>query len=711
MKGSRVALALTAVLSISLFFALGLQRFFSLEALKAQYASLVAFRNGQPMTAAGLYALIYILVTGLSLPGAAVLTLAGGAVFGLFWGTVIVSFASTVGATLAFLLARFLFRDWVKNRFSRQFAAVDAGIARDGAFYLLALRLVPVVPFFLINLLVPLTALPARTFFWVSQVGMLPGTLVYVNAGTQLGGVDSLAGVLSPGLLLSFTLLGIFPLLARRLLDLLKARRAYARWPKPRHFDRNLVVVGAGAAGLVAANTAASLRAKVTLVEQGAMGGDCLNTGCVPSKALIRAARVLSLTRRGAEFGLEPVDPRVDFGKVMARVRQVITEIAPHDSAERYTGLGVEVIQGRARLVSPWEVAIASEAGERRLTTRGHVIATGARPKVPEIPGLDAIHYLTSESVWNLQVLPERLVVLGGGPVGCELAQCFARFGSRVTLVEALPQLLGREDADVADVLAKALRADGVDLRLGRRAVAVEAADKVLVIEGDGQQARLPFDELLLALGREPRLAGLGLEELGLELDASALCDERLQTRFPNIYVCGDAAGPFQFTHVAGHQAWHAAFNALLGDWWKLRMDYGVIPWTIFCDPEVARVGLNERDAASSGIACEVTRLPMAEVDRAVAEGETQGFIKVLTPPGSDRILGAAVVGTHAGELITEFTLAMRHGLGLRKLLTTIHVYPSFAGSVQQAAGAWRRAHAPATVLRWLERYQLWRLG
>jgi pyruvate/2-oxoglutarate dehydrogenase complex dihydrolipoamide dehydrogenase (E3) component/uncharacterized membrane protein YdjX (TVP38/TMEM64 family) len=696
---------------VLLFFALDLQRFFSLEALKAQYGDLVSFRSGQPWAAAGLYAFIYILVTGLSLPGAAVLTLAGGAVFGLFWGTVIVSFASTIGATLAFLLARFLFRDWVKNRFPRQFAAVDAGIARDGAFYLLALRLVPAVPFFLVNLLVPLTALPARTFFWVSQVGMLPGTLVYVNAGTQLGQVDSLSGILSPGLLLSFTLLGIFPLLARRLLDLLQARRAYARWPKPKRFDRNLVVIGAGAAGLVAASTAVSLRAKVTLVEQGAMGGDCLNTGCVPSKAMIRSARVLSLTRRAAEFGLEPVDPRADFGKVMDRVRQVIGEIAPHDSVERYTGLGVEVLQGRARLVSPWEVAIASESGERRLTTRSLVIATGARPKVPEIPGLAAIQYLTSESVWNLQVRPERLVVLGGGPVGCELAQCFVRLGSRVTLVEALPQLLGREDADVADMLAQALRADGVDLRLGQRAVAVEAADKVLAIEGEGQQSRLPFDALLLALGREPRLAGLGLEELGLELDASALCDERLQTRFPNIYVCGDAAGSFQFTHVAGHQAWHAAFNALLGDWWKLRVDYGLIPWATFCDPEVARVGLNEREARSKGIACEVTRLPMAEVDRAVAEGENQGFIKVLTPPGSDRILGASIVGPHAGDLITEFTLAMRHGLGLRKLLATIHVYPSYAGAVQQVAAQWRRDHAPRLALRWLEHYLQRRLG
>ncbi len=711
MKHARPILAASMVLGVLLFFALGLQRFFSLEALKVQYGDLAGFRSTQPWVAAGLYALIYIVVTGLSLPGAAVLTLAGGALFGLLWGTVIVSFASTIGATLAFLLARFLFRDWVKNRFPRQFAAVDAGIARDGAFYLLALRLVPAVPFFLVNLLVPLTALPARTFFWVSQVGMLPGTLVYVNAGTQLGKLDSLAGVLSPGLLASFTLLGLFPLLARRLLDLLKARRAYAPWPKPKRFDRNLLVIGAGSAGLVASNVAASLGAKVTLVEEDRMGGDCLNTGCVPSKALIRSARVLSLARRGAEFGLDVAEPRADFPRIMGRLRQVITRIAPNDSEERYKGLGVEVIQGRARLVSPWEVVIDSEAGESHLTARSIVIATGARPRVPDLPGLETVAYLTTDTVWNLEALPQRLVVLGGGPVGCELAQCFARLGSRVTLVETLPQLLAREDADVADGLAKALRGDGVDLRLGHRAVAVEAEGMRVVIEGDGEQVRVPFDHLLLALGREPRLEGLGLEELGLLGEEGGLCDERMQTRFPNIYVCGDAAGPFQFTHVAGHQAWHAAFNALLGDWWKLRVDYGVIPWTTFCDPEVARVGLNEREAQSKGLAYEVTRLPMQEVDRAVAEGETQGFIKVLTPPGSDRILGASIVGPRAGDLITEFTVAMRHGLGLRKLLATIHVYPSYAGAVQQAAAQWRRAHTPGAARRWLERYLQGRLG
>lgn len=711
MKHTRLILAAFMVLGVLLFFALGLPRFFSLEALKAQYGDLASFRSAQPWAAAGLYALVYILVTGLSLPGAAVLTLAGGALFGLLWGTVIVSFASTIGATLAFLLARFLFRDWVKNRFSRQFASVDAGIARDGAFYLLALRLVPAVPFFLVNLLVPLTALPARTFFWVSQVGMLPGTLVYVNAGTQLGKLESLSGVLSPGLLASFTLLGAFPLMARRLLDLLKARRVYAVWPKPKRFDRNLLVIGAGSAGLVASNVAASLGAKVSLVEEDRMGGDCLNTGCVPSKALIRSARVLSLARRGDEFGLDVVEPRADFARVMARLRQVIAQIAPNDSVERYTALGVEVIRGRARLVSPWEVAIASEAGERHLTARSIVVATGARPRVPDIPGLEAVAYLTTDSVWSLETLPEHLVVLGGGPVGCELAQCFARLGSRVTLVEALPQVLGREDVDVADVLAKALRADGVDLRLGQRAVAVEVEGKRVVIEADGEQAKVPYDHLLLALGREPRLEGLGLEALGLSGEDGSLCDEWMQTRFPNIYVCGDAAGPFQFTHVAGHQAWHAAFNALLGDWWKLRVDYGHIPWATFCEPEVARVGLNEREARSKGIACEVTRLPMAEVDRAVAEGEPQGFIKVLTPPGSDRILGASIVAPHAGDLITEFTLAMRHGLGLRKLLATIHVYPSYAGAVQQVAAQWRRAHAPRLALRWLEHYLQRRLG
>lgn len=715
MKRSQLVLASLIVLAILGFFALDLQRFLSLEVLKEQYSAIVAYRNGQPWKATGLYALVYIVVTGLSLPGAAVLTLAGGAVFGLLWGTVVVSFASTLGATLAFLASRFLFRDFVKDRFQTQLAVIDRGLARDGTFYLLTLRLVPAFPFFLINLLMGLTAMPTRTFYWVSQMGMLAGTLVYVNAGTQLARIESLAGILSPGLIISFTLLGIFPLLARRALDYMKARKAYERWPRPNRFDRNLVVIGAGSAGLVASYIAAALKAKVTLIEKQRMGGDCLNTGCVPSKTLIRSARVLSLVRRAPEFGIRCGGADIDFAAVMARVRRVIAHIAPHDSAERYAGLGVEVVEGTARIASPWEVVVTTAAGDQYIVTRSIVIAAGARPLVPPLPGLAETGYLTSDTVWNLEQLPPRLLVLGGGPVGCELAQCFARFGSRVTLVEALPKLLTREDQEVSDLVLERFISEHIDVRLNHRAKAVvcENGEKTLVAEHAGAETPIPFDEIVVALGRVANLEGLGLEALGLfpTSAASLPCDDALQTGYPNILVCGDVTGPYQFTHVAAHQAGYASFNALFGEWKKLRVDYSIIPWATFCDPEVARVGLNEQQAREQGIAYEVTRFNLSDLDRAITEGELAGFVKVLTPPGRDRILGVTLVGAHAGDLIAEFVLAMRHGLGLKKLLATIHIYPTFAEAAKQTAGVWRREHAPRGWLRWIERYHQWRLG
>jgi len=422
MNPYRIGLVIVLLSLAGAFFAFDLQRFFTLVALKAQQEAIAAYRTAHPFLAVAIYGLLYVAVTGLSLPGATVLTLAGGVVFGLLWGTVIVSFASTIGATLAFLASRFLFRDAVKARFGERLKAIDAGIARDGAIYLFTLRLVPAFPFFVINLAMGLTAIPTRTFYWMSQLGMLAGMIVYVNAGTQLAKIESLSDILSPGLLLSFALLGLFPLLARRLVDTINARKVYERWEKPKRFDRNLVVIGAGSAGLVTAYIAAAVKAKVTLIEKHRMGGDCLNTGCVPSKALIRTAKLLSHINRAPEFGIRRASAEFDFADAMERVQRVIRTVAPHDSMERYTDLGVEVIEGEAKIVSPWAVEVRTAAGTRTLSTRAIVIAAGARPFVPPIPGLEEVDYLTSENVWDLRVLPQRLVVLGGGPIGCELA-------------------------------------------------------------------------------------------------------------------------------------------------------------------------------------------------------------------------------------------------------------------------------------------------
>jgi len=710
---SRLLVFAAIVLLVAAFFAFGGHRYLTLEALRAQQESAQRAFQSSPWQVASGYFLVYVVVTGLSLPGATVLTLFGGAVFGLAWGTLIVSFASTFGATLAFLASRFVLRDWVQARFGAKLKPINDGVAREGALYLFALRLVPAFPFFVINLVMGLTPIRTWTFYWVSQVGMLAGTVVYVYAGTQLGEFR-----LTGGLVLAFTLLGLFPLAAKRGLEALKARRIYARWAaaKPREFDRNLVVIGAGSAGLVASYIAAAVKAKVTLVEKHRMGGDCLNTGCVPSKALIKTARVLSTIRRAKEFGLQSATAQFDFAEVMERVQRVVRTIEPHDSVERYEGLGVECVQGEAKIASPWIVKIKTPDGSvRTLTTRSIVIAAGGRPFVPPIPGIEQTGYLTSDTLWDLREQPRRLVVLGGGPIGCELAQAFQRLGTQVTQVEMLPRLLIREDPEIAAMVEKRFRAEGVDLRLGHQAKAfrVEGGRKVLICEHQGQERAIEFDALLVAVGRVANTTGYGLEELGIPVTKARTVETNayLQTVYPNIYACGDVAGPYQFTHTAAHQAWYASVNALFGSLWKKRADYSVIPWATFTDPEVARVGLNETEAKERNIPCEVTVYGIDELDRAIADEEAHGVVKVLTVPGRDRILGVTIAGEHAADLIAEYVAAMRHGIGLNKVLGTIHIYPTMAEANKYAAGVWKKAHAPHKLLGYVERFHAWMRG
>ncbi len=661
---------------------------------------------------------VYVAITALSLPGAAIMTLAGGAIFGLAWGTVIVSFASTLGATLAMLAARYLFRDTLQRRFGAKLAEVDKGITRDGAFYLFTLRLIPVMPFFVLNLLMGLTRMKTWTFFWVSQVGMAAGTVVYVNAGTQLARIDSLKSILSPALIGSFVLLGLLPLIVKKVLAAVQRRKVYARWKgmRPATFDRNLIVIGAGAGGLVTAYIAAAVKARVTLVEAHKMGGDCLNYGCVPSKALIRSAKLAHQMRHGSNYGLTDSAPSFSFKAVMQRIHEVIAAIAPHDSVARYTGLGVEVLQGTAKIINPWTVEIAlNDGGTQRLTTRAIVIAAGARPFVPPLPGLDDVGYVTSDTLWDafarLDDVPRRLVVLGGGPIGCELAQSFQRLGAQVTQVEMAPRIMIREDVEVSQLALESLQADGVRVLTGHKAQRCErqGAQKFIVVEHAGAEQRIEFDQLICAVGRVARLTGYGLEELGIPVNRTVETNEYLQTIYPNIYAAGDVAGPYQFTHVAAHQAWYAAVNALFGGLKSFKVDYSVIPWATFIDPEVARVGLNAQEATERGIAFEVTRYGIDDLDRAIADSEAHGFVKVLTVPGKDRILGVTIVGTHAGDLLAEYVLAMKHGLGLNKILGTIHTYPTLAEANKYAAGEWKRAHQPVRLLEWVRRYHDWK--
>ena len=718
----RLVLAALILALVVVFFALDLGRFLTLEALQQSQESFAALKAQSPWQIAAIAFGLYVLVAALSLPGALIMTLAMGALFGLVAGTLLVSFASSIGATLAFLAARFVLRDTVQRRFGAKLNAINDGIEKDGALYLFTLRLVPVFPFFLINLLMGLSPLRTFTFYWVSQLGMLAGTLVFVNAGTQLAQLESLSGILSPGLLFSFVLLGLFPLATKKISTALQARRVYAQWQRPTQFDRNLIVIGAGAAGLVSAYIGAAVKAKVTLIEVHKMGGDCLNYGCVPSKALIKSASVAHQMRHADHYGLQPVEPGFSFRAVMARIEQVIRTIAPHDSVERYADLGVEVLQGHARIVDPWTVEVTLHDGASvRLRTRSIVIATGAQPFVPPLPGLDQVGYVTSDTLWaefaKLDAPPKRLLVLGGGPVGCELAQSFARLGSQVTQIEMAPRLMLREDDEVSTLVRAALTRDGVTVLTDHQALRCELVMvdgqqcKHLIVLQNGVEQHIEFDALLCAVGRVARLTGYGLEQMGIATERTVLTNDYLETLYPNIYAAGDVAGPYQLTHVAAHQAWHAAVNALFGDVKKFKVDYSVIPQATFIDPEVARVGLNEREAKEQGVAFEVTRYGVDELDRAIADGAAQGFVKVLTVPGKDKILGVTIVGAHAADLLAEFVLAMKHGLGLNKILGTIHTYPTMSEANKYVAGEWKRAHAPQRVLLWLARYHAWKRG
>jgi len=708
----KLVIASVIAAAIAGYIILDIGRYLSLDYLQQQLGTIHAYYADNTFLSWAMFLLIYIAVVALSIPGATIMTLAAGAIFGFTAGLVLVSFASAIGATLAFLVARFLFRDTVQRRFGAQLKTVNDGIEKDGAFYLFTLRLIPVFPFFLINVVMALTPLRTWTFYWVSQLGMLAGTAVYVNAGTQVAQLESTSDILSADLLIAFALLGLLPWIARAIVRPLQLARLYRGWKKPSHFDRNLIVIGAGSGGLVSAYIAATVKASVTLVEKDRMGGDCLNTGCVPSKALIKSAEVAALARHSPRYGLHQLQPEVDFAATMERIQAVIAKIEPHDSVERYTALGVDCRQGTARLLSPWEVEISSDQGVQTLTSRNIVIASGAGPLIPPLPGLEQIDYLTTETLWTLRESPGRLLILGGGPIGCELAQAFSRLGTAVTQIEMLPRILPREDEDAANLVAHALRRDGVSLLLGHKAVrfAVEDGTKVLYAEHEDSSIRIAFDRVLVAIGRRPNTKGMGLEALGIDTDTNGTLrlNEYLQTRLPNIYAVGDVAGPFQFTHTAAHQAWYAAVNALFGRLKKFKVDYSVIPWATFTSPEIARVGLNEQDANARDVAHEVTVYGIDDLDRAIADGNAEGFVKVLTAPGSDRILGVTIVGSHAGDLLAEYVLAMKHGLGLNKILGTIHIYPTMAEANKFAAGEWKKAHAPQALLRLVERFHRW---
>jgi dihydrolipoamide dehydrogenase len=703
MKSHLRKILVISLIGIAVFLAkkFGLSEYLTLDYLKENQQVLSNYYSENQLKTIAIYMGIYILSTALSLPGATVITLAGGAIFGLVRGTIIVSFASTIGATLAFLAARFLLKDYVQEKFSNKLKVINEGIEKDGAFYLFTLRLIPAFPFFLINLVMGLTPIKTVTYFFVSQVGMILGTIVYVNAGVELSKIDSLKGILSPSLLLSFTLLAFVPLVGKKIISIIKSNKVYKNYKRPKKYDYNMIAIGAGAGGLVTSYIGAAVRAKVALIEKHKMGGDCLNTGCVPSKALIKSASVINQSNRAKEYGIKNIQVDFDFKDIMNRIKTVIKKIEPHDSVERYTSLGVDCIQGAAKIISPWEV----EVNGKVLTTKNITISTGASPFVPPIEGIETSSYLTSDTLWNLEELPKSLVILGGGPIGLEIAQSFSRLGSKVTIVEMLPRVMMKEDPDVSEVIQNKLTQEGVSVLVNHRAKKFEG--KKLICETNNTDIEIEFDQVLIAVGRKANTKGFGLEDLGVELRGNGTINtnEYLQTNFPNIFACGDVAGPFQLTHTAAHQAWYCAVNGLFGSFKKIKVDYSVIPWATYTDPEVATVGKNEEACKAEGINYEVTKYGIDDLDRAIADSEDHGFVKVLTKPGSDKIIGATIVGAHASDLLIEFISAMKHGFGLNKILGTIHSYPTMGEANKYLAGVWKNERKPEKLLHYVEKF------
>ena len=709
MKNLKQIIILVIAGVLGVFFYLDFGQYLSLEYIKEQQTNFLEFYKENTLLAMGAFTGVYIVSTALSLPGAVLLTLLGGALFGLLVGTILVSFASSIGATLAFLVSRLLLRDWVQNKFGSYLKSFNDGVQKDGGFYLFTLRLIPAVPFFVINLVMGLTPMQAITFYGVSQLGMLAGTIVFVNAGTQLAQLDSLSGILSPEIIFSFVLLGIFPFLARKLVGFYKGRRVMSKFKKPKSFDYNMVVIGGGSAGLVTSYIGAATKGKVALIEKHKMGGDCLNTGCVPSKALIRSAKFMADVKNCQKLGFKSAHVDFNFADVMERIQRVIRTIEPHDSIERYTSLGVECHTGEAKIISPYEVSVNGKF----LTTRNIVVGTGARPSIPPIDGIDNVEYFTSDTIWDIREQPKNLLVLGGGPIGSELSQAFARLGSNVTQVERNKRLILKEDPEVSQMVLESFQNDGINVLVGhtpKRFFKRNGKD-FLECESNGNSVEVEFDTLLIALGRKANTTGFGLEELGVELtpQKTIKVDEYMKTNIPNIYACGDVAGPYQFTHIAAHQAWYCAVNSMLNPFYGFKVDYSTVPWSTFTDPEVARSGLNEIEAKEQGIPYDVTTYGIDDLDRAIADEAAHGIVKVLTVPGKDKVIGVTIAALHAGDIISEYVAAMKNGFGMNKILGTIHIYPTLAEANKYAAGNWKKNNITEKALAWGERINRWR--
>lgn len=710
MKLTRIFIILAFIVAGVCFFWFDLGEYLTLENIQSRSGALRDQVQAHPWWAGTIFFTAYVALTVLSFPGTVILTLLAGALFGLMGGTLLVSFASNVGALIAMLISRFLLRDWVQRRFAKQIASINRGLERDGSFYLFSLRLIPLIPFVLLNPALGLTRVSVWTFWWTTQAGMLPGNAIYVNAGRQLAKLQSVSDILSPSMIGTLILLAVFPLAATRLMTHYKARKAFRGWQKPKHFEQNLVVVGAGSGGLAAARIAASMKARVALIEHGRLGGAALHSGSVPARILMKAANTAHSLRQSEALGGDT--HAIDFAQVMKQVRHTLGEAQDRVTADAYRTMGVEVIAGEGRLTSPWTVQV----GERSISTRSIVLATGSKPFIPDIPGLDQADPLTAENLWELERCPGRLLVLGGDRNACELAQALQRLGCQVTLLSEGERLLEGLEPEARDAVCEAMRGDGVEVMLGHVPKQVDCngdAFRLLCQADEGEELAIPFDRVLVAMGRRVEADNLGLEDLQLKTrdDGSIEVDEYLATRYPNIFAVGAVSGPDTSIHEAAHHAWFATMNSLFSGMRRLVVSNRVVPVAAFTSPEVAMVGVTEAQAKAAKTEYEVTRLDLDELSLAHLSAGNRGFVKVITERGRDRILGVTFVGENASEALGVFVVAMKHKLGLNKLHRAVHLNPSLAEASVAVAGAWRRAHNAKRPLIWAERLQRWRRG
>ncbi len=689
----------------------------------------------------------YAVLTVAMIPGSA-LTIGSGLIFGFWKGFAVVTVGANLGALGAFLLARTLFRERAEAlaRGQKTFRAVDSAIAREGFRIVLLLRLSPVFPFTVLNVLLGVTGISAASYVLANLIGMLPGTLMFVYLGTlgeAAAGTQSLGQTVLRivGLAATVVVTVVITRIARRALKaasldgganpgvapeaapvgagaktipgdaydqaLLASVKPTAH-VNPIPQDRyNLVVIGAGTAGLVTAAGGAGLGAKVALIEKHMFGGDCLNVGCVPSKGIIRAGRAAAAVREAGAFGIRLAgEPRIDFAATMERMRRLRAGIAPHDSVKRFSELGIDVYLGEGRFTGPDEI----EVGGNKLRFQAAVIATGARATFPRIPGIEEVEPLTNENVFTLTELPRSLILLGAGAIGCEMAQTFRRLGSEVTIVIRGNRIMTREDPDAALIVQRKFEQEGIRVLTGSAIKRAEkrGGKKVIVIERDGSEESVEADQILIGMGRAPNVEGLGLSAAGIAYGTEGVTvDANMRTTNPRVFAAGDICSRLKFTHAADAQARIVLRNALF--FGRARATDLVIPWCTYTDPEIAHVGCYEKEARDRGLAVTTFTVPLEDVDRAILDGETEGFGRIHLKSGTDRILGATVVASHAGDMIGELTMAIQNGLGAGKLASVIHPYPTQGEVVRKLGDAYMRTKLTPGVKRIMARILRWR--